>query len=108
MPKEADFTHRNESFICESCGRQVPPRKKSCRNHCPFCLSSKHVDINPGDRANSCGGLMKAIDYDLNSKKGLVLIFECSLCGFRGTNISAYEDEIEPDDYDLILKLKRS
>ncbi|WDF05905.1 RNHCP domain-containing protein [Shouchella hunanensis] len=31
----------------------------SYRNHCPFCLYSKHQDIIPGDRASTCGGLME-------------------------------------------------
>lgn len=25
-------------------------------NHCPNCLSSKHVDEMPGDREAKCGG----------------------------------------------------
>jgi hypothetical protein len=50
------FTHINESFACAACGRQVSPRTSGCRNHCPFCLVSRHVDIHPGDRANQCQG----------------------------------------------------
>lgn len=26
------------------------------RNHCPNCLYSLHVDIEPGDRESECGG----------------------------------------------------
>ena len=45
-----NFTEIDEEFICENCGRKVEPLGYSCRNHCPYCLYSKHVDINPGDR----------------------------------------------------------
>ena len=48
------FTVIDEEFICENCGKKVPKLGYSCRNHCPYCLHSKHVDINPGDRAENC------------------------------------------------------
>ncbi len=100
------FTHINETFVCEACGRQVPPRAGGCRNHCPFCLVSKHVDVNPGDRANDCTGLMDAIDYELSGKKGLVLVFRCRRCGAVTRNMAAHEDPAEADDYARILQLK--
>ena len=31
------------------------------RNHCPNCLSSLHVDEEPGDRASDCGGIMEPV-----------------------------------------------
>ena len=37
-------------------------------NHCSQCLWSKHVDVNPGDRASLCQGLMPAVLVD--TKKG--------------------------------------
>ncbi len=100
------FTHINEDFMCEHCQRQVSARKKSCRNHCPFCLTSKHVDINPGDRANPCQGLLKAFGYDVTGSKGLVLLFKCEKCGEETRNVAAHEEAVDPDDYDLILSLK--
>ena len=52
----------NSQFLCEQCGRHVLPLSNgSYRNHCPFCLFSKHVDILPGDRASDCGGLMEPV-----------------------------------------------
>ena len=48
------FTEIDEEFICENCGEKVGQLGYSCRNHCPKCLHSKHVDINPGDRAEKC------------------------------------------------------
>ena len=100
------FTTINEAFICDYCEREVPQAQKSCRNHCPFCLCSKHVDVNPGDRAETCHGRLRAVDYDLTGKKGLVLIHRCDKCGVEVRNKAALGDAEAPDNYDLILKLK--
>lgn len=105
MPHSPRFTHANAGFDCEVCGRKVPPRASSCRNHCPYCLSSKHVDEFPGDRANPCQGVMDAVGYELDGKKGLVLIFRCRRCQAVTRNIAAHEDPDAPDDYARILRL---
>ena len=47
MLKDSRFTEIDEEFICENCGKRVPKLGYSCRNHCPYCLHSKHVDKNP-------------------------------------------------------------
>ena len=60
----AKFTEIDEGFKCENCGEEVKPLGYSCRNHCPKCLYSKHVDINPGDREETCHGLLKPIDVE--------------------------------------------
>ena len=44
------FTEIDEEFICENCGKKVEKLGYSCRDHCPYCLHSKHVDKNPRDR----------------------------------------------------------
>lgn len=53
----------SEAFVCKVCGRTVVPQGAGSdhRNHCPNCLSSLHVDIEPGDRASDCGGIMDPI-----------------------------------------------
>lgn len=104
--KNSLFTHINERFTCENCGAEVPPRRGGCRNHCPVCLVSKHVDINPGDRANECQGVMDAVDYELSGKKGLVLVFRCRKCGAITRNMAANEDSQYADDFAKILALK--
>ena len=43
---ERRFTEIDEAFVCEHCGKKVEPLGYSCRNHCPYCLYSKHVDKN--------------------------------------------------------------
>ena len=50
MENYSKFTVIDEEFVCENCGKKVKKLGYSCRNHCPYCLHSKHVDINPGDR----------------------------------------------------------
>ena len=102
------FTKINEGFRCENCGRDVPVSGATCRNHCPFCLHSKHVDIHPGDRANSCGGILVPEGYDLSAKKGIVLRFRCLSCGALTRNKALTEDRILPDDYEAILRLGNS
>ena len=89
----------DEEFVCENCGKKVPKLGYSCRNHCPFCLYSKHVDIEPGDRAQSCHGLLEPIGIEKN-KKGYIIIFKCKKCGEIRKNKIA-----EDDDMDKIIEL---
>jgi len=49
------FQKKKEDFKCEKCGREVIGTGYT--NHCPDCLWSKHVDVNPGDRQSKCLGL---------------------------------------------------
>ena len=51
----------HDSFTCRICGRLVVPAGAGSdhRNHCPNCLTSLHVDEEPGDRAADCGGAME-------------------------------------------------
>ena len=58
------FNMIDEDFICEYCGKEVKKLKYTARDHCPFCLFSKHVDINPGDRRNLCKGLLQPIGIE--------------------------------------------
>ena len=71
------FTKRDEEFICENCGKKVSKLGYTSRDHCPYCLYSKHVDIMPGDREEDCKGLLKPIRVELDSKKGYVIIYKC-------------------------------
>jgi len=72
------FQRTIEDFVCENCGEEV--KGSGYTNHCQNCLYSKHVDINPGDRANSCGGLMKPIDAYFEAQEWF-LIQKCQKCG---------------------------
>jgi len=94
------FAKNDCGFVCENCGKNVAPLNYTSRDHCPFCLVSKHVDINPGDRANACQGMLVPISLELNSKKGKVIVFKCQKCGELHKNICA-----EDDDFETLLKL---
>lgn len=89
------FTVIDEEFVCENCGKQVPKLGYSCRNHCPYCLYSKHVDINPGDRSEECHGLLQPIGLEIGSKKGYVIVFQCQKCGKITKNKAAEDDNME-------------
>lgn len=67
--QSSKFTKIDEEFVCENCGRVVPKLGYTCRNHCPYCLYSKHLDINPGDRAETCHGILEPIGIRNKSQK---------------------------------------
>jgi hypothetical protein len=91
------FQRNKEDFTCERCGFAVVG--DGYTNHCPKCLWCKHVDINPGDRAATCGGLMEPVDAALEGE-GYVILHRCAECGFERRNKVAKED-----DFDVILEL---
>jgi len=85
----------NESFICVWCGRQVPIASKTCRNHCPYCFTSLHVDGDiPWDRASECHGIMRPINYEIRNWT-MKILFQCTKCGKLHRNKRAVDDDIE-------------
>ncbi len=60
----------NDSFTCKVCGRPVVSAGSGSnhRNHCPNCLSSLHLDIEPGDRESDCGGIMEPVGVWVRNK----------------------------------------
>ncbi len=94
------FTKRDEEFVCEHCGKKVSKLGYTSRDHCPYCLYSKHVDNMPGDREEECKGLLKPVQVELDSKKGYVIIYKCEKCGAIRKNKAAVDD-----DKDLLIKL---
>lgn len=95
-----NFEKNDSGFICKICGKTVPPLKYSSRDHCNKCLCSIHIDINPGDRANSCLGTLIPKDIIQNNKKGFVITYQCDKCGEFHNNKSA-----DDDSFATILKL---
>lgn len=91
------FQRKIEDFVCDHCGHLV--KGNGYTNHCPKCLWSKHVDINPGDRLATCQGLMQPIDLELKGDEQLI-IHHCLDCGYEKKNKVAKED-----DLDEIIKL---
>ncbi len=94
------FNRRIENFICEHCGTEV--HGNGYTNHCPNCLWSKHVDVNPGDRAADCGGLMEPVGVELKNGE-YILLQKCKKCGHLRKNKVSPEDNFEE-----IIKLSRS
>lgn len=89
------FSKNDNEFICINCKQKVDKLNYTSRDHCNNCLCSLHVDINPGDRANVCCGLLKPIDIDVSGKKGYVIVYKCERCGKIHRNKAASDDNIE-------------
>ena len=103
--EEKRFKKNDSGFTCIACGREVLPLGYTSRNHCPFCLSSLHVDINPGDRQNECGGILRPIRAIPDPKRGFIIVHRCERCGAEVRNKAAHEAKVQPDDMNLIIKL---
>ena len=93
------FTMRDEHFICENCHKEVSPLGYTARDHCPYCLYSKHVDINPGDRENTCKGPLKPIGIE-KFKDTYKILYQCEKCHELHKNIVAKDD-----DMNMIIKI---
>lgn len=93
------FIENNQSFTCVVCGREVVKHPTSSRNHCNWCLTSLHVDIEPGDRKNTCKGVMAPIGLEIKSGKTQI-VYRCETCGKVGKNITA-----EDDNKELLIEL---
>ena len=99
------FSKNDDGFICAHCGREVKPLGYTSRNHCPFCLWSLHVDVNPGDRANTCGGPLEPVSALPDAKRGYIIIHRCQKCGELRRNKAAHEAKVQPDNLSLLIKL---
>lgn len=88
-------THQcSESFTCKVCGRPVVSGGAGSghRNHCPNCLSSMHLDIEPGDREADCGAVMNAVAVWVRKNGEWAIIHRCSRCGTLSSNRVAADD----------------
>lgn len=95
------FNMIDEEFICENCGKKIEKLGYTARDHCNYCLYSKHVDILPGDRKNTCHGLLKPIGIE-KFKDTYKIIYECKKCHELHKNIMASDD-----DMNLIIELSK-
>lgn len=92
----------DEAFICTVCGKNVLPLNYSARDHCPYCLCSIHVDINPGDRANPCKGILRPVGVD-KYKDTYKIVYKCDKCRELHRNIMASDD-----DFDKLLEVMKN
>lgn len=91
------FKKTTEDFNCENCGNFVVGNGYT--NHCPKCLWSKHVDVYPGDRAASCGGMMKPAGV-VKESDDFVITHICERCNYQKRNKVS-----KGDDFDVLLLL---
>lgn len=104
------FAARNAKgdFICAHCyglvGSETRLSGVQNRNHCPFCLWSRHFDLEEaGDRLSACKSLMKPIGLTLkatckrygSSKGELMLIHLCMECETLSINRIAADDDLK-------------
>lgn len=91
------FQRKIEDFICKHCGLRV--KGNGYTNHCPECLWSRHIDVNPGDRMERCRGMMEPIRLE---KKGdeYSITHRCVKCGLERKNKTS-----ELDNSEALLKL---
>ena len=83
-----------DAFTCKVCGRLCTPENAGSqhRNHCPNCLSSLHVDVEPGDRASDCGGIMEPVAVWVRRDGEWAVIHRCRRCGALHSNRTAADD----------------
>ncbi|WP_312430588.1 RNHCP domain-containing protein [Lacrimispora sp.] len=91
-----DYRHSacTESFTCKVCGTLVVPEGAGSRhrNHCPKCLSSIHIDNDPGDRASLCKGIMEPVSVWVRKGGEWAIIHRCRMCGTLSSNRIAADD----------------
>lgn len=86
------FIRNKEDFVCEHCGVRV--EGDGYTNHCPACLWSKHVDVEPGDRAARCGGMMEPVAIE-GTTPSYILTHKCTRCGHIRRNKVSSRDSGE-------------
>ncbi len=96
MP-EKKFQKRKENFVCRHCGFFV--YGNGYTDHCPKCLWSRHVDINPGDRKSSCRGMMEPIGVEVKKEEHSIY-YHCVKCGY-GHRVKS----VSRDSQEKILEL---
>ncbi len=93
-------------FRCQHCQWHVSAAPAlsgvNNRNHCPYCLWSKHVDLHAaGDRLNACKGRMQPLaltfkrrhkQYASRQLGELMLVHQCTACGVLSLNRLAADD----------------
>lgn len=103
--EEKRFRKNDSGFVCANCGFVVEPLGYTSRNHCPRCLCSLHLDVQPGDRASDCGGIMDPIAVETDPRKGYIIVHRCRKCGAIRRNKAAHEAKVQPDDLDKLIEL---
>jgi hypothetical protein len=94
-------------FVCLVCHHFVSAEAALSgvqnRNHCPYCLSSRHLDLySAGDRLSACKASMRPIaltlkktlkKYPGRAQGELMLVHLCTDCGGLSINRIAADDD---------------
>jgi hypothetical protein len=107
-PNQKRAFQDNAAFKCCRCKAWVESDPEVCgvkhRNHCPYCLVSRHVDeLKTGDRRSDCRAAMRPIGLTLKRSHNkyavddgeLMLIHQCLGCGKLSINRIAADDNSE-------------
>ncbi len=95
-----------DAFRCRQCNMLVTMQSMLSgvknRNHCPYCLWSRHVDLyEAGDRLSACRSPMEPIGltvkqrqnkYGIGNTGELMLIHHCEVCDKFSINRIAADD----------------
>jgi hypothetical protein len=93
------FQKKKEDFECGNC--QLKIVGDGFTNHCPTCFFSRHVDIFPGDRLESCGELMEPVEIEAAKGTRYIITHRCKKCG--GESKDKFREET--DNFDDFLKI---
>ncbi|HTX92517.1 MAG TPA: RNHCP domain-containing protein [Anaerolineales bacterium] len=106
----------DEGFLCKHCHNYVCSAAALSgvqnRNHCPYCLWSRHLDlIEAGDRLSACKALMRPIGLTFkatNKRYGpgrgeLMLIHLCIEC--EGLSINRIAADDDPQDVFAVFEI---
>lgn len=100
-----DLYQQVVGFTCIACKRMISsdPLQSGVnnRNHCPYCLISKHVDLyRSGDRLNACKSRMIPVGLTWKRSKNkygsgfgeLMIVHRCDVCHQFSINRIAADD----------------
>jgi len=96
-------------FVCMVCHNFVSAEAALSgvqhRNHCPYCLSSRHLDLfKAGDRLSACKASMRPVALSLKktckkyageNQGEVMLVHLCAGCGKISINRIAADDDSE-------------
>ncbi|HUF37994.1 MAG TPA: RNHCP domain-containing protein [Anaerolineales bacterium] len=95
----------NPDFRCVHCSALVPAQSSLAgvnhRNHCPYCLWSRHLDLRAaGDRLSACKAPMKPVGLTMKRRNKkypgavgeLMVMHHCTGCGTLSINRIAADD----------------
>jgi ribosome biogenesis GTPase len=89
--KQLPYKDAFKCSVCETFNVTANSGSKH-RNHCYNCLSSVHLDEEPGDRASGCHGVMDAIGVWVRKNGEWAIIHRCRICGVLSSNRIAADD----------------